>query len=325
VREREGKKEMGSLLRWSHNVILSPFVFKRTTTTVSTDSSQTVSSDAIATNSPGESPTGTNCRLQRGGGEQQNRRFIHSNQSPSQFNRKRNSVSFGRITVREYHRSLGDCWDVAYGLGIGWDYYEHASTPIPDNDQDEAIRYVGKLRRNMMKKVKSKITTMLLVNRNKMLSNGEIKAESIKGFGTKQQTKTKLDTTRKSRMSKRKKSLHYEDQPCTTSIRKQLLQEFGYPTSELTLSESERVRLLFEYNMWMTRPIKKMSSLSTSSSNDDRPSKLLIDRVLADILQTIPDSATTVPSGCTTDIISTSTKTTTTATTSCCTDRNWTS
>jgi len=215
-------------------------------------------------------------------------------------------VSFGRITVREYHRSLGDCWDVAYGLGIGWDYYEHASAPIPNNDQDETIRYIGKLRRNKMKKVKSKITKMLLVNRNKMLSNGEIKAESIKGFGT-------------SRMSKKKKLLHYEDQPCTTSIRKQLLQEFGYPTSELTLSESERVRLRFEYNMWMTRPIKKMS-FPTSSSNDDRPSKLLIDRVLADILQIIPDSATTVPSGCTTDTISTSTKTTTTATTSCCTD-----
>jgi len=298
---------MGGFLKWSHNVILSPFVFKRTTTTVSTDSSQTVS-----------------CRQQRGGGEQQNRRFIHSNQSPSHFNRKRNSVSFGEITVREYHRSLGDCWDIAHGLGIGWDYYEHDPAPIPDDDQDEARRYVGnKLRRNKMKKVKSIITTKLLVNRNKMHSNGEIKAKSIKGFDTTQQMKTKLDITTKNRKSKKKKSLNYEDNPCTTLIRKQLLQEFGYSTSELTLSESERVQLRFEYNMWMTRPITKMSSLSTSSSDDDRPSKLLIDRVLADMLQTIPDSATTVPSGGTTDIISTSAITT--ITTSCCTDCNWTS
>jgi len=312
---------MGGFLKWSHNVILSPFVFKRTTTTVSTDSSQTVSSDAVATYSPGGSPTGTSCRQQRGGGEQQNRRFVHSNQSPSHFNRNRNSVSFGEITVREYHRSLGDCWDIAYGLGIGWDYYEHALAPIPDEDQDETRRYVGKLRRNKMKMVKSIITTKLLVNRNKMHSNGQIKAKSIKGFDTTQQTKTKLDTTTKNKKSQKKKSLHYDDHPCTTLIRKQLLQEFGYSTSELTLSESERVQLWFEYNMWMRRPIKKMSSLSTSSSDDDRPSKLLLDRVLADMLQIIPDSATTVPSGGTADIISTSA--TTTTTTSCCTDCNW--
>jgi len=174
---------------------------------------------------------------------------------------------------------------------------------------------------------------MLLVNRNKMHSNGEIKVESIRGLDTSSEQNLEKNKTRKSRKSKKKKSLHYEDQPCTTSIRKQLLQEFGYPTSELTLSESERQRLRFEYSMWTTRPIKKMSSLSTSSSDDHRPSKLLIDRVLADILHTIPDCAITgttnpTPSGGATDIISTSTKTATTTTntnTSCCTDCNWTS
>lgn len=345
-----------------------PLDFKRITTTASTDSS-TASYDAVATSS-NPNPTGSPGRMcpahgypgsdrcsnqkergaatvaaatgqqhrrhtrQRGWEEHQDQqhRSIISHPFSTNNRKRRSSVSFGEVTVREYCRSLGDWWDIPNGLGLGWEYYELPSVPIPDEDQEETKRYIAKLRRDKVKKLKSKVKAILLVNRNKLQSNGIIRAESITGLDT----STKDLERMAKKKSKKKISLHFEDRPCTSTKRKQVLIDFGYDSTELTKCESERQRLRFEYNMWMTRTKKKSVSTTTSTStssppsssdecggpgdgrgscgDDEKPSQLLIDRVLADVRHSLPpptDAAATSATNVTTAAAATSADTTT--------------
>jgi hypothetical protein len=335
-----GFLKLSARTRFNNTVSSSPpLEFKRITTTASTDSS-TASYDAVAiTSSPNPSGSpGRKCpkhdrsSQQEGGGatsaaaaapdgkQQEHRRHTrqrgweqHQDQlhrgiisHPSANNRRKSSVSFGEVTVREYCRSIGDWWDIPNGLGLGWEYYELPSVSIPDEDQEETRRYIAKLRRDRVKKFKSKVKAMLLVNRNKLHSNGMIRAESITGLDTSAKDLEKMARKK----SKKNRSLNFDDKPCTSTKRKQVLIDFGYDSTELAKCESERQRLRFEYNMWMTRTKKKSVSTSTSSPpsssdecggpgdgsgsiGDDKPSQLLIDRVLADIRYSVPSSTTT--------------------------------
>ena len=327
-----------------------PLEFKRITTTASTDDSSTVSYDAVATTSnpnPSGSPGRKKCPHKHdhscpqeggatsvaaaaaaaaAGGQQQQDHRRHTRQRgweqhqdqqhrgiiahpfASQKRSSSVSVSFGDITVREYCRSIGDWWDVPNGLGLGWEYYELPSVPIPNVDQEETRRYIAKLTRNKVKKFKAKVKVMLLVNRNKLQSNGIIRAESITGLDTSANNLEKK--TRKK--SKKRISLQFDERPSTCTIRKQILIDFGYDSTELTECETERQQLRFEYHTWSTRTKKKSGSTSTissspsssdecggsgdgrgSSSSDDRPSQLLIDRVLADVRHALPSTTNT--------------------------------
>ncbi|OEU06472.1 hypothetical protein FRACYDRAFT_254489 [Fragilariopsis cylindrus CCMP1102] len=317
-----------------------PLEFKRITTTASTDDSSTVSYDAVAKITSNPNPSGSPGRKkcphkhdrscpQEGaaaaaGGQQQQDHRSHTRQrgweqhqdqqhrgiiSHPFASTKRSSsvsVSFGDITVREYCRSIGDWWDVPNGLGLGWEYYELPSVPIPNVDQEETRRYIAKLTRNKVKKFKAKVKVMLLVNRNKLQSNGVIRAESITGLDTSANDLEKMAR----RKSKKKMGLQFDERPSTCTIRKQILIDFGYDSTELTECETERQQLRFEYHTWSTRTKKKSGSTSTissslsssdecggpgdgrGSSSDGRPSQLLIDRVLADVRHALPSTTT---------------------------------
>ena len=160
---------------------------------------------------------------------------------------------------------------------------------------------------------------MLLVNRNKLQSNGIIRAESITGLDSSANDLEKMARKK----SKKKMCLQFDERPSTCTIRKQILIDFGYDSTELTECETERQQLRFEYHTWSTRTKKTSVSTSTisssspsssdecggsgdgrgsSSSSDDRPSQLLIDRVLADVRHALPSTTTTT----TTDAAATS-------------------
>ena len=86
-------------------------------------------------------------------------------------------VTFGDVQVREYERSLGDWWDVEYGLSLGWDYTEIPATPLPP-DEDDANESVAKFKKNA-KKAKAKVKAWFLVNRNRRNSLGTIDPKDL--------------------------------------------------------------------------------------------------------------------------------------------------
>eukprot|EP00751_Fragilariopsis_kerguelensis_P016952 CAMPEP_0170845396 /NCGR_PEP_ID=MMETSP0734-20130129/7553_1 /TAXON_ID=186038 /ORGANISM="Fragilariopsis kerguelensis, Strain L26-C5" /LENGTH=358 /DNA_ID=CAMNT_0011214197 /DNA_START=116 /DNA_END=1193 /DNA_ORIENTATION=+ len=224
-------------------------------------------------------------------------------------------VSFGNVTIRDYDRALGDCWDLTYGLGIGWKYLEHPSQSIPEEDPNEIQHYKAKIKRMKKSKVKKSMTAMVRRLYCRCTNNKEKKEDNTIVITSRRGSIIEQITRRKSTTSLRNIPTHYQDQPCSVSTRKHLLKECGeYTSQELSISETERKRLRFEYNMWNSQQrqatpahtlVPNSSPLSTavtttkrlttttsgitidtpmpSTSNDGpQSSKLLIDRIVAE-------------------------------------------
>ena len=271
------------------------------------DSSTASSSDGASPGRRGQPPRKTRQR--------ENQRRVHNDQSATNSNsttncntnnrnrrRRSSSVSFGEVTVREYDRSLGDCWDIQNGLGLGWEYYEHPAMPLPDEDE-EAKHYVAKLRKNQVKKLRAKMTAWLLVSRNKRKSMGVIQADSLTDLRANDQKSIKNKNKSKSK-TKNEKVPSYQDNRPTPKVREKLLKEFGFSSEEIHLSEAERKLLRIEYSTW--------TQTSAPNRQNRKPSALLTERFLADFREQLPDTGTIT---CTATDTATSADATTTATT----------
>ena len=193
-----------------------------------------------------------------------------SNKKKNHRRRKRSvrsSVSFGVVTVREYKRSLGDWWDIKYGLCLGWDYVEHPAVPLPDDvvdeNENENNNHKNHNKRGRdsklvtnMKKVQTQIIGMMLVSRKKRYSMGSI---SVK-LKQKKTDKALVRTTTNQKEWRRKKTQSnnndnnkaptYEDNKPTPKCREELLKSFGFSSHELDRSEAERKLLRFERSHW---------------------------------------------------------------------------
>eukprot|EP00751_Fragilariopsis_kerguelensis_P017334 CAMPEP_0170836550 /NCGR_PEP_ID=MMETSP0734-20130129/2248_1 /TAXON_ID=186038 /ORGANISM="Fragilariopsis kerguelensis, Strain L26-C5" /LENGTH=395 /DNA_ID=CAMNT_0011203587 /DNA_START=109 /DNA_END=1296 /DNA_ORIENTATION=+ len=189
-------------------------------------------------------------------------------------------VSFGDVTIRDYDRALGDCWDLTYGLGIGWKYLEHPTQPIPEEDPNEIQHYKAKIKRMKKSKVKKSMTVMVRRLYCRCTNNKEKKEDNTIVITSRRGSIIEQITRRKSTTSLRNIPTHYQDQPCSVSTRKQLLKECGeYTSQELIISETERKRLRFEYNMWNSQ--QRQAHGTAKKICYIPPSPLLLERVLA--------------------------------------------
>ena len=171
-------------------------------------------------------------------------------------------VTFGDVQVREYERSLGDWWDVEYGLSLGWDYTEIPAKPLP-LDEDDANESVAKFKKNA-KKAKAKVKGWFLVNRNRRNSLGTIDPKDLEEIVQISDKARVRSRSKKKDWIKEKEKPHvkrlYEDYKPTPKNRQELLQEFGFTEEEMNSAESERKLLRFEYSQW-TCDSKNHSSL----------------------------------------------------------------
>ena len=194
------------------------------------------------------------------------------NRKTAKRNRARRSaplcVTFGTVRVRAYERSIGDWWDVQYGLCLGWEYVDMPAVPLPDDD--ESRNKASKLRK-AVGKAKAKIIGWMLVSRKKRSSMGVISADSVVDVEHKT-SRARIRTKRRERRGETQKTnrkLSFEDCKSTAKCREELLKDFGFSSIELDQSEVERKLLRFEYSSW-TRMSQK-------------PSKLFLNRCLKDI------------------------------------------
>lgn len=256
--------------RSRQSAISLPFAFKRATTTISTtDSSTTSSMDGSAPRCEDK----TRVKQRR-----ENQRRIDDSSKTNNRNstiapgRRRlsscSTVSFGDVTVREYNRSLGDWWDIKNGLGLGWEYVQHPSVPLPYED-DDVKKQISKLRKNQVKKLKAKIDAWFLLSRKKRNSMGSIDPNAV----------VNLDGIKLERKNQPRKKDCYEDNKPTAKVRGELLKQFGFTSEELNLSEAERKLLHMEYKLW---------TQTTDSNRRSTPSDMFSERFLAGIRAALP-------------------------------------
>lgn len=258
--------------RSRQSVISLPFAFKRATTLISSTDSFTSSSSSMDGSAP--------CREDKTRVKQrrENQRRIddssktNNRKSTIPLGRRRrlscSAVSFGDTTVREYNRSLGDWWDVQNGLGLGWEYIQHPSVPLPYEDND-VKKQAWKPRKKQVKKLKGKIDAWFLLSRKKRNSIGSIDPNAV----------VNLDRNNQSR-----KKDCYEDNKPTAKVRGELLKQFGFTSEELNLSEAERKLLHMEYKLW---------TQTTDSNRRSKPSDMFSERFLAGIRAPLPTGTIT--------------------------------
>ena len=135
------------------------------------------------------------------------------------------SVSFGSIHVREYNRSLGDCFDVSHGLAIGWEYADNEPMAI------EELEPEGK------KSKKSVVRTVM----------GKLRLQSIPG--RRRSKPLRYDSSTGQPISRKEK--RFDQKPTTIVERSAILQNFGYTWEDLAEAEEERARTKFEQYLAM--------------------------------------------------------------------------
>lgn len=177
------------------------------------------------------------------------------------------SVSFGEVSVRSYHRSIGDWWDIEHSLGLGWEYEETPAVPLPEEDDDDEKRGENSKFKKNARKAKVKAISWLIVAGKKTHTMEMISQESIENLRRKSE-KYRIRTKKKDKKreetnsnSGKKKSLTYESNNRLTPDRRQeVLKEFGFSGLELETEEITRKLLNFEYSHW-TRASQKSSQL----------------------------------------------------------------
>ena len=251
--------------------ISPPLVFERRSTLVSaTDSSTASSVDDVSPKRIGTSRKGTRERKNKGKahdylnsmGDEYNKKYKKRSSRP------RSGVRFGEVTIREYERVLGDCWDIPYGLGLGWDYVERPAFTLPVDDKEYRQSKI-KLEK-MIIKAKDILMASIRVKRKKLKSKGTIGTDSSSEVQQNRDTGVGTWRKKKDRRKKLKDSKNYEDNKLTTPKQREgLLINFGFSIHELNQSEVERQILRLEYLHW------------TRESNNTSP--LFMARCLAEI------------------------------------------
>lgn len=266
---------VGQLKLLSRLSISIPLALKRTTTTASTTDASTASSVDDANPDGSGIPQKDKRQRDNQNGVNINQNFKDSNSNSScithnisndscksSCNSKRtirsivkdgssrrsvdSSVSFGEVTIREYDRSIGDVWDIQHGLGLGWNYVDMPAVPLPNDDEESEDREakIGK----KIRKLKDIIQTRMLIKRKKRKSRGLIHADSLTDV---QETKSKVGSNIKKMKARRKKrGYSYEEKKSSPQSRQELLQNFGFTSSELDVCERERQLLRVEYSSW---------------------------------------------------------------------------
>jgi hypothetical protein len=80
--------------------------------------------------------------------------------SSSESSKRKSSVRFGSIEIREYERIVGDHPDVKFGppMGIGWQYYQNEQIPIDEYERRRGpkkfmLRMSSITRKNVLRNV----------------------------------------------------------------------------------------------------------------------------------------------------------------------------
>ncbi len=207
------------------------------------------------------------------------RSFYSSNLKTSNRNQLRRTgpshVSFGEVCVRIYDRSLGDWWDVQYGLSLAWQYTQMPAVPLPSLPEDKNKTKKGAKPGKSRFKVAATMVVRLLAARNKLETLKETdtdvsvdettRRDKIKTVSTSKKKKIGKEKRGKTKTSRRRSS--YEDCKPSSKYREELLKEFGFSETELNDSEKERKLLRLEYSNW--------------TSTSKRSSLLFVERCLA--------------------------------------------
>lgn len=207
------------------------------------------------------------------------RSFYSSNLKTSKRNQMRRtgpSVSFGEVCVRKYDRSIGDWWDIQHGLCLAWQYTQMPAITLPSLPEDKSKTKKGGKAGKARFKVAATMVVGLLAARKKLETLKEIDTDvSVDETARRDQVKTvttskekKIGKVKRGKTKTSRRRSSYEDCKPSSKWREELLKEYGFSETELNDSEKERKLLRLEYSNW--------------TSTSKRPSKLFVERCLAD-------------------------------------------
>jgi hypothetical protein len=154
--------------------------------------------------------------------------------------------------VREYDRTLGDCWDVPHGLAIGWKYHQHDPEPLPPQPEstEQQQRQNKKKKQSRKGRPLQKLFQKLRLCRPfKPASESfppRLAKASLAMPRRKHYYKSGASLRDSSSTSAQGDDDRFDKNPTTSWQRYDILKEFGYSSQELEQAESQRERTKFE-------------------------------------------------------------------------------
>lgn len=249
------------------NISHALYLKRATTTTSATDSSASFSDTGPDYTTSPQSKIRQRDQQPCSAIDSPKRKFVVQRNRPRKSMPK--AVTFGEVTVREYGRSIGDWWDVQYGLSLEWEYRETPAVTLPQEDGKRGKRSILGM---PFRIIKAKWTMYVLMKRKRQNSRGVIGGDAAVVPHEKTCNEGKIKTIRRIRdlrkgsrtvakTQPKTESVSYEDHKSTPKLRQELLLNFGFTSEELKTSEAERKLLRLEYSHWTPRSSQTPSPL----------------------------------------------------------------